>query len=139
MRGTVRGKLLLRDDRNWQTPGEKLKLLFAGYNGTRNTGSDVRVQEGPEAKQLGAVAYTRGNRLHFQPGQYQPESPKGQELLGQQGHCVQREKRDRPAEVDLDGGFLGHGSPDARKGGVNGGADRSPAPTRQAPTGSARK
>src|ERR1700681_4951317 len=27
------------------TTGEKLKLLFAGYNGTRNTGSDVRVQE----------------------------------------------------------------------------------------------
>jgi polysaccharide pyruvyl transferase WcaK-like protein len=30
--------------RRWQR-GEKLKLLFAGYNGTRNTGSDVRVQE----------------------------------------------------------------------------------------------
>ena len=27
------------------SPGEKLRLLFAGYNGTRNTGSDVRVQE----------------------------------------------------------------------------------------------
>jgi polysaccharide pyruvyl transferase WcaK-like protein len=27
------------------TPGERLKLLFAGYNGTRNTGSDVRVEE----------------------------------------------------------------------------------------------
>ncbi len=27
----------------WQ-PGEKLKLLFAGYNGTRNTGSDIRVR-----------------------------------------------------------------------------------------------
>src|SRR5271170_891388 len=27
------------------TPGEKLRVLFAGYNGTRNTGSDVRVQE----------------------------------------------------------------------------------------------
>lgn len=26
-------------------PGEKLKLLFAGYNGSRNMGSDVRVQE----------------------------------------------------------------------------------------------
>src|SRR5215470_4728023 len=26
-------------------PGERLKLLFAGYNGTRNTGSDVRVEE----------------------------------------------------------------------------------------------
>jgi polysaccharide pyruvyl transferase WcaK-like protein len=29
---------------NWQ-PGERLKLLFAGYNGTRNMGSDVRVEE----------------------------------------------------------------------------------------------
>jgi polysaccharide pyruvyl transferase WcaK-like protein len=29
---------------SWQ-PGEKLKLLFAGYNGTRNMGSDVRVEE----------------------------------------------------------------------------------------------
>ncbi len=28
----------------WQ-PGEKLKLFFAGYNGTRNMGSDVRVEE----------------------------------------------------------------------------------------------
>ena len=28
----------------WQ-PGQKLKILFAGYNGTRNTGSDVRVEE----------------------------------------------------------------------------------------------
>ena len=27
------------------TPGTKLKLLFAGYNGARNTGSDVRVEE----------------------------------------------------------------------------------------------
>lgn len=27
------------------TPGEKLKLLFAGYNGSRNTGADVRVHE----------------------------------------------------------------------------------------------
>lgn len=27
------------------TPGEKLKILFAGYNGTRNTGADVRVHE----------------------------------------------------------------------------------------------
>ena len=30
--------------KRWE-PGEKLKLLFAGYNGTRNTGSDVRVEE----------------------------------------------------------------------------------------------
>jgi polysaccharide pyruvyl transferase WcaK-like protein len=30
--------------RRWK-PGEKLDLLFTGYNGTRNTGSDVRVEE----------------------------------------------------------------------------------------------
>lgn len=35
---------ILGSGRPW-TPGEKLKLLFAGYNGTRNTGSDVRVEE----------------------------------------------------------------------------------------------
>lgn len=35
---------MLGAGRPW-TPGEKLRLLFAGYNGTRNTGSDVRVQE----------------------------------------------------------------------------------------------
>lgn len=28
----------------WQ-PGRKLRLLFTGYNGTRNTGADVRVEE----------------------------------------------------------------------------------------------
>lgn len=35
---------ILGKGKSWQ-PGEKLKLLFAGYNGTRNTGSDVRVEE----------------------------------------------------------------------------------------------
>jgi polysaccharide pyruvyl transferase WcaK-like protein len=30
--------------RRW-APGEPLRLYFAGYNGTRNTGSDVRVEE----------------------------------------------------------------------------------------------
>lgn len=40
------GKLqwMLGKGQRWQ-PGRKLKLLFAGYNGTRNTGSDVRVEE----------------------------------------------------------------------------------------------
>ena len=35
---------MLGSGKPWR-PGEKLKLLFAGYNGTRNTGSDVRVEE----------------------------------------------------------------------------------------------
>ena len=37
-------KWMLGAGRRWQ-PGEKLKLFFAGYNGTRNTGADVRVEE----------------------------------------------------------------------------------------------
>lgn len=37
-------KWMLGGGTSW-TPGQKLKLLFAGYNGTRNTGSDVRVEE----------------------------------------------------------------------------------------------
>ncbi len=35
---------MLGRGQRWK-PGEKLRLLFAGYNGTRNTGSDVRVNE----------------------------------------------------------------------------------------------
>src|SRR6202522_1558996 len=35
---------MLGEGERWR-PGEKLKLLFAGYNGTRNMGSDVRVEE----------------------------------------------------------------------------------------------
>jgi polysaccharide pyruvyl transferase WcaK-like protein len=35
---------MLGAGKRWQ-PGEKLKLLFAGYNGARNMGSDVRVEE----------------------------------------------------------------------------------------------
>ncbi len=37
-------KWMLGAGQNWK-PGEKLRLLFVGYNGTRNTGSDVRVEE----------------------------------------------------------------------------------------------
>ena len=37
-------RYMLGSGERWQ-PGDKLKLLFAGYNGTRNTGSDVRVEE----------------------------------------------------------------------------------------------
>jgi len=39
-----RAAWMMGGGKSWQ-PGEKLKLLFAGYNGTRNMGSDVRVEE----------------------------------------------------------------------------------------------
>ena len=40
----AKARWMLGGNKPWQ-PGERLKLLFAGYNGTRNTGSDVRVEE----------------------------------------------------------------------------------------------
>src|SRR6201997_3450219 len=40
----AKARWMLGAGRPWQ-PGEKLKLLFPGYNGTRNMGSDVRVDE----------------------------------------------------------------------------------------------
>ena len=42
--GMARVKWMFGRGQRWK-PGEKLRLLFAGYNGTRNTGSDVRVNE----------------------------------------------------------------------------------------------
>jgi polysaccharide pyruvyl transferase WcaK-like protein len=40
----AKARWMLGGGKGWQ-PGDKLKLLFAGYNGTRNMGSDVRVEE----------------------------------------------------------------------------------------------
>lgn len=42
--GRAKGGWMMGKGKPW-CPGEKLKLLFAGYNGTRNTGSDVRPEE----------------------------------------------------------------------------------------------
>jgi hypothetical protein len=50
------------------------------------------------ATQIKALAYTQGNDVHFAPGQYNPGSQKGQELLGHElSHVVQqREGRVKP-------------------------------------------
>jgi polysaccharide pyruvyl transferase WcaK-like protein len=42
--GVARLRWMLGGGQRWK-PSEKLKLLFAGYNGSRNTGADVRVHE----------------------------------------------------------------------------------------------
>jgi predicted SprT family Zn-dependent metalloprotease len=53
--------------------------------------SDVRVHHGHEATMLGANAFTNGNDIHFAPGQYQPHSPTGQELIAHElTHVVQQ-------------------------------------------------
>lgn len=55
--------------------------------------SDVMVHTGNHAEQVGALAYAQGNDIHFAPGQYNPETSKGQELLGHElAHIVQQKQ-----------------------------------------------
>lgn len=43
------------------------------------------------AKEMGALAYAHGNNIHFAPGQYNPSSGKGLELIGHElTHVVQQ-------------------------------------------------
>ena len=44
--------------------------------------ADVRVHVGHEAASIGALAFTHGTDLYFAPGQYNPQSTQGQQLLG---------------------------------------------------------
>lgn len=63
--------------------------------------SNVNIhQNSRQAKGMGALAYTQGNDVHFAPGQYQPNSSKGQELIGHElTHVVQqREGRVKPTK-----------------------------------------
>jgi len=44
-----------------------------------------------KAKDMGAYAFAQGNDIHFAPGQYNPATPKGQELIGHElTHVVQQ-------------------------------------------------
>ncbi len=53
--------------------------------------ADVRVHVGNEAGSIGALAFTHGTDLYFAPGQYNPQSTQGQQLLGHElTHVVQQ-------------------------------------------------
>lgn len=53
--------------------------------------SDVRVHIGPQAQQIGALAFTMGPNIYFAPGQYDPQSTHGQRLIGHElAHVVQQ-------------------------------------------------
>ncbi len=44
-----------------------------------------------QAQEVGALAYTQGNDVHFAPGQFDPNSQKGQSLIGHElAHVVQQ-------------------------------------------------
>ncbi len=56
--------------------------------------SDVSIHKNStQSIDLNALAYTQGSNIHFAPGQYNPESQKGQELLGHElTHVVQQDE-----------------------------------------------
>ena len=61
--------------------------------------SDVRVHTGSsKAGDVGALAYTQGSDIHVAPGQFQPHTTQGKQLLGHElAHVVQqREGRVAP-------------------------------------------
>gem|GEM_PF-3321829 len=57
-------------------------------------------QNSEQSSNIGALAHTQGNDVHFAPGQYNPGSQKGQELLGHElAHVVQqRQGRVKPTK-----------------------------------------
>lgn len=53
--------------------------------------ADVRVHVGAQASAIGALAFTHGSNLYFAPGQYNPGTPQGQQLLGHElAHVLQQ-------------------------------------------------
>lgn len=53
--------------------------------------SDVRIHVGPEASAIGALAFTQGTDIHFAPGQYNPATAQGQQILGHElTHVLQQ-------------------------------------------------
>jgi Domain of unknown function (DUF4157) len=68
--------------------------------------SPVRIHEGPHAEAVGALAYTQGTDIHFAPGQYQPDSQRGQELLGHElTHVLQQSQGRVQATTQAKGGW----------------------------------
>jgi hypothetical protein len=60
--------------------------------------SDVKIHEGSKASDVGALAYTQGNDIHFAQGKFDTNSQSGKSLLGHElAHVVQqREGRVQP-------------------------------------------
>lgn len=64
---------------------------------------DVRVHEDGRAERVDAVAFTRGDHLHFRRGRYDPHSPRGRETIAHElAHVVQqRAGRVRPGDGSM--------------------------------------
>ena len=74
--------------------------------------SDVKVHTNSQsAVDMGALAYTQGSDVHFAPGQYDPSSSGGQELLGHELTHVKQQKEGRvQANSEVNGQALNNES-----------------------------
>jgi len=53
--------------------------------------ADVRIHIGPQAASIGARAFTHGSNIHFAPGQFDPVTARGRQVLGHElAHVVQQ-------------------------------------------------
>ena len=69
--------------------------------------STVRIQQGPQATAVGALAYAQGNDIYFAPGQFDPASERGQELLGHElAHVIQQREGRVPGTAHAKGGNI---------------------------------
>ncbi|MCG8417520.1 MAG: DUF4157 domain-containing protein [Proteobacteria bacterium] len=59
--------------------------------------ADVQIHEGSQLPAIGTLAYTQGTNVHFAPGQHQPYSRQGQELLGHELTHVVQQRQSRVA------------------------------------------
>ncbi|MFZ1357403.1 MAG: DUF4157 domain-containing protein [Saprospiraceae bacterium] len=74
-------------------PDETLNKMSASFG---SDFSDVNIHsDSKRATDAGALAYTQGNDIHFAPGQYDPSSQSGQELLGHELTHVQQQREGR--------------------------------------------
>lgn len=73
---------------------------------------DVNIQQNDtSANHMGALAYTQGTDIHFAPGQYNPDTRNGQELLGHELTHVVQQKQGRVTETKQSKGVSVNDSP----------------------------
>lgn len=95
--------------------------------------SGVRIHVGPQAESVGALAFTRGLDIFFAPREYQPSSPRGQELIGHElTHVVQQSEGRVTASTMAGGVAINHDTGLEREADVMGA--RAAAGERQEPT-----
>lgn len=81
---------------------EYVQQLQAGL-GTSLKDTKV-VKNSPRANAMGEKAFAEGNKIHFAPGEYQPDTKSGQEMIGHEVmHTVQQRKGKVQSEGQVGG------------------------------------